>query len=278
MEQPQIYYRIYSKSRPQLTKQFTTKEQELKVYNTFTIRANRGLIRAAVFNVHGFAEAIYNPAEFVSTIAGINADILGIVEFNTLGDMKWFSSIGYNYWSNYGTLTLFSRFPIIGSEYHKIGDDRYVLNTGIMMGHNILHIYLTHFDYQSQDKRLANATELIRYYKSRKDTNVIIMGDLNHVSPTESDVEFKDNYENRTGQKYSGVPISLLYKYFKDSFQSGRPPYSTHWTGTRIDYIMYDKNSSIVPANSYVYHCVVSDHIPVIFDFMVGCGYFENSR
>lgn len=46
-------------------------------------------------------------------------------------------------------------------------------------------------------------------------------------------------------------------------------PQCTTWSGRRIDYLMLEKEWQYKIKGCYVYHTSVSDHVPVICDFVV---------
>lgn len=256
MEQPQIFYRIYG-GKTVLMKHFYEKEQSLQWLNSFCIKKG---IRVATFNVHAFHEARNNVTQFQTTIRQLDADILSIVEFSVFGELNWFANMGYIHFASYGTLMLFSRYPITG--YTGItSNGRPIMYATISLNSTQISLCLVHFHPENQDVRMLNAKDLMENFDPD-----IVMGDFNHVCSSEVDNEFIERFKTRTKTKYNEKLLKLLKAWRTDSFNGMKFPYSTHWSGTRIDYILYNR-STIVPHGSYVWHTTVSDHLPVLMDF-----------
>ena len=265
-------YQTCSNNRQELEELFYRKEKELSALNE--PRSDYTSTRLCSFNVHAFMEANTNPVDFKKLLSEINADVIGILEYDQESDDQYgyMKGFGYNYKieSRDTIIAVFSRLPIYNARIVCLGG----LNNAIMITVDSLNICLLHLTYNNQYTRLNEIKQLLKTERSGTDVD-IIMGDFNSamIESISNPHEFHECYLNRTKVKYSSELFDILVKNnYYDSFKAAltRPntPYSTHWSTYRIDYIFVAASASVSVNASSVYHTTLSDHIPVIADIM----------
>jgi endonuclease/exonuclease/phosphatase family metal-dependent hydrolase len=261
-------YRTYG-LKNDMVKIYKKNELQLQGLNAYTIKGS--YFRVATWNVHGFIEFrdVYDYAQqFAKFLQITNPEVLVLLEYTPFGPTHLLNHYPYQY--IYNGIGVFSKVPFSPVKNIDLGEgDRYLVHCNF----SSWDLYASHLSPYSQTERLKAVGRIITYRKEHGHKNVIWLGDFNHVDVKEmtsgEEKEYISQHDARTGEKYVNI-FDVVKERFWDSFEGSTPPSSTHWTGTRVDYIMVHKKSNIVPIRSSIYHTVLSDHLPVIMDI------FEN--
>ena len=271
--QPQPDYRFKENSKRQpLTEHYYRMEQrpEIQALNRYCYRpAGQRALRILSWNMHGFQEARRRPhyEEALQTILGqVQPDMFAMMEHSLFAPHEMLSRI-FPYYHMHHVLALYSKTPFqyVGSA--ELTPGRYL--SDYVVGDDV-HLYITHLCPCEQSVRLDGIKKILEYKAYHGHRDVILVGDFNHVDSREY-LEYPEKYSSRTGEAYINIfAESGFDKIFCDSFIASMAPTptSTHWTGTRIDYVFITAN--IHPIGSYLYHTILSDHMPIIVDLVVG--------
>lgn len=270
--QPQPDYRFKDNSKRQpLTEHYYRMEQrpEIKAFNRYCYRPpSASGLRILSWNMHGFLEARRMPhyeSELQVILDQVRPDMFAMVEHSLCAPHEMLSRI-FPYYHMHHNIALYSKTPFRYVCSEKLDSSRY-MSDYILGGQ--LHLYITHLCPYEQSARLDNIKKILDYKEKHGHGDVILVGDFNHVDSREY-LEYPEKYNSRTGGEYINIfAESGLDKVFCDSFGalSAPSPTSTHWTGTRIDYVFVTAN--IYPIGSYIYHTILSDHLPIIVDLKV---------
>ena len=241
------------------------------------------ILKVATYNVggyhygtgYGIPNAEYNEKliGWRRTIAKINADVLGMQEYDTRMDEAntiWSDDVLWNHFYGYeettGSQTALKSKPIFS--YHYIGTlstGRYYCY-GYIAGIFIISVHLT-VGAGDASVRLTEAQEIINIVSPHN--KFIIMGDFN-PEVGEEDILYKKFTD--AGMKLCNC--GFFGKYYtwssnRDDFNDYENPTGTLWY---VDNIIVSNNIDIL--NAYpmpeAYRMASSDHIPFIAELKVG--------
>lgn len=277
-QQPQINYTIFSSDRRELTDRFTREESSIAAgnANTWVLQPKpHSHLRVCAYNVHGFIEARDQPL-FTQVIRALQADFLAILEFSVFGELSWFTSLyPYRYIPpDTSNFAFFSNYPITNCQIVNLSSQRKMGDVTILTDSGYLNLLVPHLHYQDQASRVQETQQLLRHYRAKPYQPTVVMGDLNQVNAAELAPKqlkiMKQQYKERNNEDYNNQVFELLSQEFTDSFArlGWRAPPSTHWTTTRVDYVLVNK--AVEVKSSYVFHGAFSDHLPIMADLSLG--------
>ena len=272
--QDQVNYRLYT-SKHKLEQHYKKSEIGLQYLNQQTERSQQlyDALRIVSWNMHGFQETRDIPdyeQQLQYFLEHVKPDVLVIIEHNMRAPHQLLSNY-LPYYHMHACMAVYSRIP-----FRYVNDLTLDHSGNRKMVHyrftrSSVNLYITHLSPYSQNCREESIRRIMNYHKELGSVNTILVGDFNHVDIREmpDKVKYLAELNDRTGILYRNV-IEDLEPTFMETFNAigAQPPYSTHWTGTRIDYIFVTKAADIMPIGSYVYHSILSDHLPIISDFI----------
>lgn len=253
-------------------------------------RQNNHTVRVATYNVHFWVD-VFDRNSFgriLGILQNINADILILQEvawgpsmYNNLTVdeiLDGFGNLGYSFSHFYQACqnirgarfgnAIFSKYEFTelpgGGLYqvqHQPAIDRqqerrcYTHTIYRLPNNRSISIYGTHLDVYDNAGRIraAQMQELTALAAHDQNNNVLIAGDFNEP------------------QVAGGVVGHLHRANYVNCFERLRhpgPPF-TVWVGDIIDFIFLSNRWQLPLQGAYVYFDSASDHIPVIFDFIV---------
>lgn len=241
----------------------------LQRLNRYCIRRSRSTVglRVMFWNMHGFVETRsvfeYN-RKLWAVLQRVQPDLLAMAEHTPFGPHAMLCQM-FPYFHVQSGLALYSKAPFRHVTTQQLTPARYL--SDYMVTGDGVHVYLTHLSPTDAQERMQGITEILRYKEDRGHTDVILVGDFNQPDVREmSDRDqYLESYRSRTGDDYINI-FEQLDEQFCDSFLSMGAvcPQSTHWTGTRIDFIFL--SMGLTATHACVYHTTLSDHLPVITD------------
>lgn len=257
------------------------------------------LTKVLSYNVlKGFSECQSNMQKFKLWIDTLKPDVIALQEMNgyTQASVEQLAAgLGYPYAVIHKEtgfpLALLSRTPIEMVKKHTLGMTHGYLY-GKIQGH---HFFVTHLDPNTYTKRITELQILMDQVNTiPKSEKVLIMGDLNNMSPQDS-VDYnnttKMNLIRQTEANNPEVKIlnngkidytaiqNILDNGFYDSWKMFSSKYEksaptklrTHNNYVRIDYIFVNRTLSNDYEKAYLVKDGVtdylSDHYPMVFIF-----------
>jgi len=273
-------------------------------------RLDDGSLRVCTFNVHFW----YSPdkkfrfEEMMKVIDSIQADVVCLQEAVLPNDMKFgsktestnrwivenmverFDKMGYLYnmtcktnnrnriapSSFYGN-AIFSKYRIHDKRLDildaKIQNRCYA--SAVIEGVTIVCVHLDVYD-SSEKTRVDQIKKVISAFVP-KAKNLIICGDFNAILEddyTKKELEWLN--QNNKGHPIRFETTEIIKKFgFRDAFEGGQMKYSV-WTARRVDYQWY-LGDEIKVKNANVYYTSVSDHFPLVVDYIVEDAFYDTS-
>ncbi len=245
--------------------------------------------RAVSFNVHEFrslnrGDPDRNRTYILESLRSYEADIITLQEARL--DPESMSDISDKFpdWTVLSCQTeihggyptgnvLITRFPILESiELNLPGysDRRCAVIADVSIGENrTATIIATHFDNLVGDMQKEELAIILNEIGSRE--TVLFMGDFNAILSTDPALETLKRVDaNRYIETLFIDEISLHQAGFSDTstITQTPPPEWTSCYGRRVDYIFL-KNTigTLRPLDAGAIPCILSDHLPIYFDF-----------
>lgn len=159
---------------------------------------------------------------------------------------------------DYGNAVL-SLFPIVKQQnlHFKMirpGEQRGLLQVLLKVEGKQLLLLNTHLDHRPDDaERLSNIAEIEKVLQQYKSMPVILCGDLNDIP------------DSATHRKVQEILIDSWRQRGKDegfTYSSTRPH-------KRIDYVLVNKQKTVVPDKAWVTESDASDHLPLVVEFNI---------
>ena len=291
-------------SRIEFINQWKSDVTSLRSKNKY-IADNRSNLRICTFNVHFWKgiDNILKIDEMLEEIKLIDADVICLQEsilpeglkrsISTTKDglrrktlMKEFEQLGYKYYtacqtnnknhtgydSFFGNIIL-SKFELSNLDNITLytvpnGETRCFTKGTIMYNNSPVHILSVHLDVwdDTETVRDMQMKEIIKFANKLKG-NIVICGDFNALwrkDYTNNEWDWLDK-NNKNVPLQNKVLPQLEQSGYKEAFGPGNIKYSA-WTARRVDYVWY--KGDIKTSASNVYYTSVSDHFPLVVDFV----------
>lgn len=232
----------------------------------------------------------------ISFIKNKNPDFLGLSELNewdknNFAKLKEFQSkIGLHNVifcaSNQGYhLALFSKYQIENSIVQNKGFNTGIIKVISSVGKKRISIILTHLNARNEDLRLKEVNIIKKHFNPEE--NVILMGDLNSLSPLDTYDERKlldklkkiglkkfgsRSLKKEVIKKLTKMGLIDAVKKFSNSFEYSVPTTynkdEAHFAKLRLDYIFVTKSLSSLLKDARIIRNKetnrLSDHFPII--------------
>jgi len=182
-----------------------------------------------------------------------------IVELAGLTKMQYAFAHNLDFQGGQYGVAILSRFPIRNIDHRKFENKREAERRGMIrveveFGGKIVNFVTTHLDYQSEDGRVFETEQLLKFLADVKGP-IILVGDLN--------------------DEPVGAAYQLLLGTFKDAWVENRTKtvglsYPADKPVKRIDYVFYRSAERIRCDKAWVVDTPASDHLPVVVELRFG--------
>ena len=182
-----------------------------------------------------------------------------IAELARLTKMDYAFAFNLKYQGGQYGVAILSRTPIRATEHRlylntREAERRGFIRAQVKVGKAFLNFVTTHLDYQHDDERLFETTQLLAALRDIKEP-LIVVGDFNDVP--------------------SGAAYKLMRQQFDDAWIDSNKDaegfsYPADKPAKRIDYILARSSDSIRTKRSWIVETLASDHVPVVADLEIG--------
>jgi endonuclease/exonuclease/phosphatase family metal-dependent hydrolase len=177
-----------------------------------------------------------------------------IAELAKLTRMDYAFAFNLRYQGGQYGVAILSRWPIMATDHRLYQNTREAERRGfirveVKFHGQTINFMTTHLDYQYEDGRVFEATQLLAALKEVKGP-LILVGDFNDVP--------------------AGAAYQLVRKQFDDAWVTDDGfTYPADKPTKRIDYILTRRDDRIRAKNVWVPGTLASDHVPVVADLEI---------
>ncbi|HSS22379.1 MAG TPA: endonuclease/exonuclease/phosphatase family protein [Pyrinomonadaceae bacterium] len=238
---------------------------------SFASRPAKKTLRVMTYNIHvgvGMDKKL-DLQRIADVINGQHPDLVGLQEVDRgvkrtegkdeIVELARMTSMNYAFAHNldfqggaYGVAVL-SRFPIENIDQRKFenlreAERRGMIRVEVKSGGQVINFVTTHLDYQFDDGRVFETTQLLKFLEAVKGP-LIVVGDFN--------------------DEPSGGAYKLMTTKFLDSWSAAKDAglsYPADRPAKRIDYIFTRQTDHIKTKKAWSLTTLASDHLPVVAD------------
>jgi endonuclease/exonuclease/phosphatase family metal-dependent hydrolase len=182
-----------------------------------------------------------------------------IAELARLTKMDYAFAFNLKFQGGQYGVAILSRTPIRTTEHRlylntREAERRGFIRAQVYVGKVFLSFVTTHLDYQHDDERLFETTQLLAALRDVKEP-LILVGDFNDVP---------------AGDTYKLVRSQFNDAWIDSNKDAAGFSYPADKPAKRIDYILTRSSDSIRTKRSWIVETLASDHVPVVADLEIG--------